>query len=629
MEKQIALVEVWLGKIPEYFKYHVETVGNMTCVDFYFFTNDTEYDFSFIKHTNFKYSYITEKSFLDAFNSISEVTIDKISHPKKIIDFKLAYFDMFETLIGEYPYVGIYDIDTLFGDINPLLKEYTKEYDFISVGDEIYHNRLSGPLLIMKNTKKHRDLIRTDRYYETLKSDEIYGYGEQELSTIAMSEYKTKIIHSMNTEINNGGKTTYDVCWSGGKLNVNGEEKMIYHFIRKNSTVFQKVGNQIFGRYDKNFVEDFYWVFGFTENYSETIFYLLDSIHKYSTRKCIIYTINFDYDLPKKFLTSKQFIIRKINIEEGKKDFRGRDNNIISCKPKLMIDVVDLYPEKKFIFIDSDVYLTTSADDISKYFDSLENYPLINSHTHDKLYLCGLVEGEEWTSTVDILARRVGVEITIFPRRKTNVILFDKNSKWFFQEQLEMYEEHKDSEPGIFAFHDEDSANVILSKYNFHKCLHLCDIEETNDIEMSKFTDLNHPFHSTGLSPYLELPKNQNDIVVFHGLKDPQRYQNIQTIYGNKVLDCEEILVHYSNNTILFEKNSFLNTKNIDEPVDFIVKNQSGNIVEILSNQPLHLYWLFYISNVYLNDNYYHIEIVKSYSKQKIYNNILCTTQLM
>jgi hypothetical protein len=403
---------------------------------------------------------------------------------------------------------------------------------------------------------------------------------------------------------------------------------MIYHFHRKSLTTFSKVGNKIYARYDKKFVDDFYWVFGFTENYSETIFYLLESLQKYSVRRCIIYTINFDYNLPDKFLTSQQFVIRKINIEEGKKDLRGRDENIISCKPKLMIDVVDTYPEKKFIFIDSDVYITASADDISKNFDSLENYPLINSHTHDKLYLCGLVEGEEWTSTVDILASKMGVEITVFPRRKTNVILFDKNSKWFFQEQLEMYDKYKDSEPGIFALHDEDSANVILSKYSFHKCLHLCDIEETDDIEMSKFTDLNHPFHFTGLSPYLQLPKNQNDIVVFHGLKDPQRFKNIQKIYGNKVLDCEEIVIQYINNTMYFEKNSFLDTKNIDEPVDFIIKNQSGDVVEILTNQYLHSYWLFYVSNIYLNDDYYHIEIIKSNSKQKIYNNILCITQL-
>jgi hypothetical protein len=623
LEKQIALIEVWLGKIPEYFKYHVETIGSLTCVDFYFLTDDINYDFSYITHSNFKVGYITQQTFLDTYNNISDIKIDSISHPKKIIDFKLSYFDMFKNLIDGYPYVGIYDIDTMFGDINNLLIEYTKEYDFISVGDETYHNRLSGPLLIMKNTKELRGLMRTDRYYETLKMDDIYGYGEQELSVIAMNNYKTKIIHSMNTEVENGGKTTYDVCWSGGKLNVNDKEKMIYHFYRKQHTLFNKVGNQIFGRYNKKFLNDFCWVFGFTENYSDTVKYLMESVHNYSNRKCIIYTINFDYNLPTKFQTSEQFILRRIDIEEGKKDSRGRDENIISCKPKLMIDVINQFPDKKFVFIDSDTYLTVSADDISLYFKELENYPLINSHIHDRLYLTGIREGEDWTSTVDILANKVGIEVCVYPRRKTNVMLFDKNSKWFFEEQIQLYEDFKDTEVGIFTLHDEDSANVILSKYKLYNSLPLCDIEETNNIEITKFTDLNHPFHMTGISEFVKLPKHQNDVILFHGLKFKKRYEEIKKVYGNDVLDCEEILVYYENETIFFEKNSFLDTKKIDENVDFIVKNINGEVFEILTNQNLFHHFLFYISNIHLTDKTYIIEIVGTNSKIKYYNNLL------
>jgi hypothetical protein len=623
LEKQIGLVEVWLGKIPNYFRYHVETIGSVACADFYFFTDDKEYDFSYITHKNFHLIYIDKKEFLDRFNRIANIHINDINQPKKIIDFKLSYFEMFSDYVGKYNYVGIYDIDTLFGDINNTLLECLDNYDFISVGDEIYHNRLSGPLMIVRNTNEFHNLMKTDRYYETLLMDEIYGYGEQELSNIATTNYKTKIIYSMNTETNNGGKNTYDVCWSGGKLMIGDEEKLIYHFIRKNHTTFQKIGNQIFGRYDKKFVEDFYWVFGFTENYSETIPYLLDSINKYSNRKCVIYSINFDYKIPNKFLTSEQFIIKRINIEPGKKDNRGRDENIISCKPKLMLDVINFLPSKKFIFIDSDVYLTTVSDDIAYYFNQLENYPLINQHTHDRLYLCNIVEGEEWTSTVDILADATNIEITVYPRRKTNVMLFDEKSKWFFQEQLQMYNEYKDSRPGIFTLHDEDSANVILSKYNLHKSLHLCDIEESSNINMEKFTDTNHPFHMTGLSEYLVLPKHQNDVVCFHGLKNKWQYENIQNDYCNSVIDCEEVLVYYQKNSVFFEKNSFLNTKKINENVNFVIKNLDGKIVETLTNQNLFQYWLFYISNVDLTDSFYIIEIIGSDSGIKLYNNLL------
>jgi len=623
MINKIGLIEVWLGKIPEYFQYHVETLGNIPCVNFYFFTDDLEYDFSKIKHSNFHLIYITESEFLSRFNNISKVKINKITHPKKIIDFKLSYFEMFSDYVGEYNYVGIYDIDTLFGDINQILLDYIGEYDFISVGDEVFHNRLSGPLMIVRNAEEFHNLMKTDRYYETLQMDEIYGYGEQELSQIAMTNYKTKIIYSMNTETNNGGKNTYDVYWSGGKLMVNNQEKMLYHFIRKNDTIFQKIGNQIFGRFNKKFVEDFYWVFGFTENYSETIPYLMDSINKYSNRKCVIYSINFDYKIPNKFLTSEQFILKRIDIEPGKKDNRGRDENIISCKPRLMLDVINFLPSKKFIFIDSDVYLTTVSDDISRYFKQLENYPLINQHTHDRLYLSNIVDGEEWTSTVDILAKATNTEITVYPRRKTNVMLFDENSKWFFKEQLQMYREYKDSRPGIFTLHDEDSANVILSKYNLHKSLHLCDIEESSNINMGKFTDINHPFHMTGLSDFLILPKHENDVVCFHGLKNELQYKNIENDYCNSVIDCEEILVYYKDNSVFFEKNSFLTSKKIDENVDFIIRNMNGEIVETLTNQNLFQYWLFYISNVDLTDNFYIIEIIGTDSGIKLYNNLL------
>jgi hypothetical protein len=427
----------------------------------------------------------------------------------------------------------------------------------------------------------------------------------------------------MNTEIENGGKTTYDVCWSGGKLMVNDEEKMIYHFYRKNHTVFNKVGNRIFGRYDKKFVEDFYWVFGFTKNYSKTVKHLMESIQNYSNRKCVIYTINFDYKLEDKYLNSEQFILRRIDIEEGNKDSRGRDENIISCKPKLMIDVINLYPSKKFIFIDSDIYLTVSADDLSSYFDNLKNYPLINSHIHDRLYLCGIREGEDWTSTIDILANKVGVEVCVFPRRKTNVILFDVKSKWFFEEQIEMYDKYKDSEVGIFTLHDEDSANVILSKYKLHDCLHLCDIEDVRDIDITKYTDLNHPFHMTGISQYVKLPKHQNEIAFFHGLKNEESFLNIKKTYGNTVLDCEDILVYYNNQTVFFEKNSFLTSKVIDDNVDFIIRNLNGDVIETLTNQELLRYNLFFISNVFLEKGDYIIEIIKTKNKNKIYNNIL------
>jgi len=619
MEKNnILLIQLWLGKIPDYFWYHYETTKNLIGFNFILFT-DQEIE---LDSKNYTVINTTKEDIELKLSSKLNYEI-KIKNNKKTCDLKASFGDLFEEYFNGYDYFGCYDIDTLFGDVYRHILPYMDKYDFITIGEETFHNRLSGPFLIMRNTKDIRTLYKKGDFIKCMSNNEVECYEEHTLSDLAKEDYKIKIVNSMNCETNNGGKNTYDVHWSGGKLIINGEEKIFYHFYRKNHTIFQKVGNQIFGRYDKKFVEDFYWVFGFTENYSQTIPYLMDSINKYSNRKCVIYSINFDYNISNKFLTSGQFIFKRIDIETGKKDSRGRDENIISCKPRLMLDVINFLPNKKFIFIDSDVYLTTASDDFGKYFNNLENYPLINQHTHDKLYMCNIIEGEEWTSTIDILAEATNTEVTVFPRRKTNVMLFDEDSKWFFQEQLQMYDEYKDSRPGIFTLHDEDSANVILSKYGLTKSLHLCDIEESSNINMSKITDMNNPFHMTGLSNYLILPNHQNDVFCFHGLKHEWQYKNIQNDYGNSVIDCEEILVTYKDNTMSFEKNSFLTTKKIEENVDFIIKTIDGQVVSTLPNQNLFQYWLFYISGVELISGCYLIEIVKTESRVKIYNNLL------
>ena len=614
--KKIILIQLWIGKIPDYFWYHYETTKNLKNVDFLFVTDQDIY----LDSPNYK---VIKTNITDVTNKLSELLGSKIElkNNKKVCDLKASVGDIFYEHIQGYQYFGYYDIDTLFGDFEKYVNPLLGIYDIISVGHETYHNRLSGPFLIMKNTEELRKFYRTEEFIKCFESEQVECYEESVMDRMVKGVFNVKLIFSMNTTSN--GKNIYDNIWSGGKNFIDGEEIFLYHFYRKNLTKFTKVGSKIYARYNKKFLNDFYWVFGFTENYSGTIQYLMDSISKYSNRKCVIYSINFDYKIPNKFLTSEQFIFRRINIEPGKIDSRGRDKNIISCKPKLMIDIIDFLPNKKFIFIDSDVYLNTASDNISQYFEELENYPLINQHTHDRVFLCNIIDGEEWTSTIDILAEATNTNICVYPRRKTNLMLFDKKSKWFFQEQLDMYEKYKDSRPGIFELHDEDSANVILSKYQLNKSIHLCDIEECSNINMGKFTDINHPFHMTGLSEFIRLPKNQNDVVCFHGLKSEQQYLNIEKDYGNSVIDCEEFLVYYHNNSIFFEKNSFLGNKKIDENVDFIVKTIDGEIIQTLTNQELFRYWVFYISNVILNDETYVIEIVKTNSGIKIYNNLL------
>lgn len=615
---KIILIQVWLGKIPDYFWFHYETTKNLKNIDFLFFTDQD----LILNSPNYKVC----KTNL---NELNRIISDKVGQPivvknnKKVCDLKASYGDIFYDYVKDYDYFGCYDIDTLFGDTNKYLSNLLGSYDIISVGNEIYHNRLSGPFLIMKNTDELRSIYKTREFIESFDNDEVTCYEEHILDINTRDRFNRYIIYDINCETKNGGKISFDAHWKINHLKVRGEEKFLYHFIKKDSVLFQKIGTEIFARYKKQFLNDFYWVFGFSERYSGNVPYLLNSLTKYSNRRCIVFTINFDYKIPDEYVNSEQFLFRRIEIPKGNIDSLGRDENIIGFKPKLLLSALDLLPNNKFVYIDTDLTLTVCADDIKNHFDKLKNYPLLNSHIHDRLYIPNPNNYEEWISTLDILGNKIGVEVCVYPRRKANIMIFDENSRWFLEEEVKLYDNYKNTEPGIFAFQDEDSANILLSKYKFFDSLHLCDVENSSVVDITKYTDMNHPFNMTQLSEYLVIPNHNNDVYFFHGLKDEKSFQDIERDYGNMVLDCEEIIVKYRDNTIFFEKNSFLTTKKIDEPVDFVISDLDGNVVQQLNYQDLINFGVFYISDVFLDKKIYIIEIFKSNSRNKIYHNFL------
>lgn len=620
--KNILLIQVWIGKIPDYFWFHYETTKNLKGFDFLFYTDQKDLK---IDSANYKVKYIDKEIIQTKINDVLGQEI-QIKNNKKISDLKSSYGDIFKEDLDGYDFFGFYDIDTLFGDINSWISDYLDEYEIISFGDSVFHNRISGPFIIMKNSQKMRELYKLNKenFIDCFKNEDVNAWDEHAFFEIVKNNTKYKIIYdSINCETYNGGKNTYNATWSGGKIFINGKEKLLYHFYRKNHTNFSKIGNKIFAKYDKKYVEDFYWVAGFTENYSNLIYYLLESLNKYSNRKCVLYTINFNYNIPEEFVSSDQFIFRRIDIPFGVKDFRGRDQNILNLKPKLMIDVIDNFPDKKYVFVDTDIYVTTGSDDLSKYFNFLENYPLINSHCHDVILLSGYYD-QPWTSSLHLLFKEMGIDREpVAPRRKTNVVLFDERSKWFFEKQIEIYNEHKNKDiPALFALHDEDTANAILTLHDFNKCLPLLDIEESYNLDINKFHNYSYNIVTNWVSPSVMLPKNENEIIFFHGFKNNEDFYKIGQDYGNSVLDCEELVIEYKNNSLVIEKNSFLSTKKNIGFVDFIVKDLNRKTLFVMENQNLFGYWYFFISDFYLSPGKYTLELFKKENNHKIFRNV-------
>ena len=609
-----------MGDLPDYYQFHKETITKQNEIfDIYFFT-DQEVDISNLP-SNYNVIPLNVEELKQRFSRANNRELQLLGGNKKITDLKFSYFvNMFNDIIdySKYDYFGIFDIDTLMGDLYNWVNPYLGEYDFISTGGENFHNRLGGPLLIFKNDPEILNQFQTKKYYSIFNSEEIYGVGEKDLNEWAQQNKKVKVItHSQNLE-EESGKVLYDAIWTGGKTYCSDKEIMLHHFYNKPKTKLSFRGNSITSEYKKTYLEDFYWITYLTKSYEPLVQVLINSIKKFSNRKCILYTINYNSDLIYKL--SDQFIVRRLDIEPGELDERGRDINVLSLKPVVHADVVEFLPNKKFVHVDTDVHLTINADSVVKYFEQLENFPLINSHTHDRIVVRNIVPGEEWSSPLNILAEATGDQVYVYPRRKCNFSVFDKNSKWFFKEQINLFNTYKRTRPGIFAIFDEDAANLLINRHNLQKCLPLIDIEEISYVDMDIFHNYKYGAHP--VSNNLILPQHENDLLIFHGFKNPEFENQLKENYLRTVLFQDDFLIEYKNNTFWWTKNSFLGDKNLQPIVRFEILS-NNQVLYTLNNQDIFKYWGFFINNLSLNLGYYETRIIEESTNKIIYKNII------
>lgn len=618
MLKKIVLIQVWIGEIPNYFWYHYETTKNLENIDFLFFTDQD----LILESSNYRVIKIS-KSDVEILLSQKLNTKIEIKSNKKICDVKAAYGDLFDNFIKDYDFFGCYDIDTLFGDVNEFLTPLLDEFEYISTGDPIYHNRLSGPFLIMKNEEKFRKFYISQEFIDCFNFDYVTCYEENYYSQRVFENFKVKLITNTNFDFKNSGKVDFEVIWNSQQLKSKTENLFLYHFYHKKRTKFNKVGNIITAQYDKTLLSDFIWVVPFTENYEGIVKYLIESVKKYSNRKCLLYSINYNptFVYETQFI-SDQFIFKRYDIEPGLLDERGRDFNVLTCKPKIFIDSLESYPHQNLVFIDSDILLTTNSDDISSFFNELENYPLVNSHIHDRILVSGVYEGQQWTDSLQILFDAEELNKSpIFPRKKTNVVVFNKKCKWFFEEQIKLYDKYFGSDvKGILSLHDEDTCNFLLTKHDLKNSLPLLDIEESYNLDVEKIR--NYSYNMTNISEFVKLPKSVNEVLFFHGFKSTFALDEINNEYGNSVLTHEDIIIDYNNDTVFFIKNTFLTDKLSINLVDFNLKTLDNNLIFSLENQLIRNYWTFYISNIYLDPSKtYKLEILNKENGHIIYKN--------
>jgi hypothetical protein len=189
----------------------------------------------------------------------------------------------------------------------------------------------------------------------------------------------------------------------------------------------------------------------------------------------------------------------------------------------------------------------SNVDEIFSHFESIEDYPLVGMGLFQYMIYNGRGNahgGEE--SLEDPLMKLAGVDERTLFYSSTNFLLFNKNTKQFFEDCYEL-----SSHPAILerpdyyaAFQDETIINVMLWKYKAKKQLPLVHFnligEEgyKNFLEVKDKGDLDYIPGDNVVTmletEWQQVPPNKNDVKFFHGCKSPSELQKVFDLMRTK-----------------------------------------------------------------------------------------------
>jgi len=622
--KKICLIQVWFGKLPDYFKFHLQTCNNQKNIDFLFFTDQSEDSIFQNAASNIKIKYLNPEIYKQFIFKKLGFKIE-LTNFYKLCDHKIIYADIFSDYLLNYDYVGFYDIDILWGDIYNLLEPHLNQ-EFISIGDKVYFPGIRGPFCIWKNNLIFNTFYKNINDYKLLLQHSKYQ-SLDETYLVKILEQNNISICDLGHLINVGSNGKHLDCSivKNNKLYINNKEKLLIHFIYKHDLKICKTEDGLRTYYSKILKDDFYWVTYFDKNYEQFAKEMLNSLRMFSNRKVIIYSIDYKVDVVKDLdLDEDQFI--SINFAF---DAKNNVEIIKNIKSYILKDSCERFADKKMVYIDADLFLTVNCDSVTKYFNQLDNYPLFNLNLYDYIVVNNYQNSGQSISPIAILGKKIGVENYLFPRRKANFIVYDNRSLPFFNEAVELYEKYKNTEFGIFAIYDEDADNILLAKYNYINSLPTVDIEETDDINNLDI------FSNYGYGKNIEssinkkLPEHVNDILCFHKMKTAKEFEDIKNKYLNQIIVQNEIICYYTTRkkSLIFHKKGFFNSKTFNQLVYFeVFDNENNQVFLTLDNQNIYDYQLYYIDFIeesLLTSKDFSVRIIEKQTGKIIYNNLL------
>lgn len=612
MSKKIALLQVWFGPFPDYFDAHLQSCKNQNPnINFFIFTDQ----FLNVSSPNIKIYNISKESYKNLVYNKTSITAD-ISENRKLCDYKLLAAHLFEGYLSEYDYVGFYDIDCMFGDMYNMLSSYLDK-DIISIGDTVYYPGIRGPFTIWKNAPYYNHFYKNIPDYISLLEDPEHKAIDEHHVNKELSKHDIQITSfSELTNTRKDGRYIGEAVYKDKKLYIQNRESLLAHFYYKKDLGIQD--NLFYNK--KVLLEDFYWVVYFDKKYEHIAKEMLRTISLFSNRKCIIYSLNYNLDVTKDLeLNKEQFISVPFYIFENDEQDIDLLRNI---KPFCLKDSCERYPNTNFVYVDTDCFLTATADHIAKYVSKLPNHPLMNIHLHGIIFHVNYLGSGQNIHGLEVLSQALNIPIIIFPRRKANVIAYNSNHHNFFSEAVDIYQTHKNTRLGIFALHDEDTFNILLSKYNYTDSMITVDIEETNELSLQKYNEYGA---SERYSPLKQIPNHTNDIYCFHGIKSVSGFNDIKEHYLKKVFSHDELYCSLINDgdTFQLSRKSFIAEKQFSEFVDIKVYNKKGDLLLNFDRVEIFKYFHFYSRNFAHNLDYVYVKITECDSGNIIFSNFM------
>jgi len=232
--KTIALVVVYLGKLPKWINLFIQSCESNPDVNWFIFN-----DRSLPKHHGANVKFI--KMDLKGFNALASEKLGlnvRIKETYKLCDFKPCYGVIFEEYLKGYDFWGHIDLDMIFGNIRKFITDDILEnYDIIS-GD---HRRTCGCFNIFRNCKKINYLYKgSNQYKEILEKSSGFCHFDEEgigkfkpsIDTIIKEAEKAGILKCLFKDFQ-VYENTVPSYWKEGRLIVKStnSEVMFTHFM--------------------------------------------------------------------------------------------------------------------------------------------------------------------------------------------------------------------------------------------------------------------------------------------------------------------------------------------------------------------------------------------------------------